>query len=100
MPVTYFTIKWPDDVEMRCYSPSSVVRDFLRPGEYPLDDFLDAADRALAEASNRVREKFGYACSSARDQWETIEQTARKYRSLKAPRVTVISVGNGVGSAA
>ncbi|VVD77335.1 MSMEG_0570 family nitrogen starvation response protein [Pandoraea terrigena] len=92
MPITHFIVKWPDDTEMRCYSPSTVVRDFLRPGEYAIDEFLDTANRALVAASDRVRAKFGYACSSAMDQWNVIERAAEPYRSIPAACVTVLSV--------
>lgn len=92
MPVTHFVVRWPDGTEARCYSPSTVVRDYLRPGDYALDAFLDAAHDALSAASERVRQKFGYACSSALDQWDAIERTAQQYRSQPAARVTVVSV--------
>lgn len=92
MPVTHFVVRWPDGTEARCYSPSTVVREYLRPGDYSLDTFLDAAHDALSAASERVRQKFGYACSSALDQWDAIERTAQQYRSHPAARVTVVSV--------
>jgi uncharacterized repeat protein (TIGR04042 family) len=92
MPVTHFVLRWPDGTEARCYSPSTVVRDYLRPGDYPLDAFLDATRQGLMAASERVRHKFGYACSSALDQWDAIERTAQPFRSQPAARVTVVSV--------
>ncbi|WP_069268571.1 MSMEG_0570 family nitrogen starvation response protein [Paraburkholderia nodosa] len=92
MPVTHFVVRWPDGTEARCYSPSTVVRDYLQPGDYPLDAFLDATHDALAAASERVRQKFGYACSSALDQWDVIERTAQPFRSQPAALVTVVSV--------
>jgi len=49
MPVTHFVVRWPDGTEARCYSPSSVVRDYLQPGDYPLDAFLDATHDAFFE---------------------------------------------------
>jgi uncharacterized repeat protein (TIGR04042 family) len=92
MPVTHFVVRWPDGREERCYSPSTVVRDYLRPGDYPLDTFLSSAHDALTAASERVREKFGYLCSSALDQWAALEHTAEAYRSHPAAQVTVVSV--------
>ena len=58
-----------------------------------IDDFLDATRDALSAASERVRLKFGYACSSALDQWDAIERAAEQYRSRPAATVTVVSVG-------
>ena len=77
MPVMHFTVRWPDDHETRCYSPSLVIRDFLVPGQrYPLPDFLDRTREALNIASERVRAKYGFACSAAMDQLARIEHTA------------------------
>jgi len=92
MPVTHFVVRWPDGREERCYSPSTIVRDYLRPGDYPLDTFLSCAHDALDAASERVRAKFGYMCSSALDQWAVLEHTAEAYRSDPAAQVTVVSV--------
>ncbi|HEV3430206.1 MAG TPA: MSMEG_0570 family nitrogen starvation response protein [Paraburkholderia sp.] len=92
MPVTHFVVRWPDGHEERCYSPSTVVREYLRPGAYPLDLFLANAHAALEAASERVRQKFGYACSSALDQWASIERAAEPYRFQPAAEVTVVSV--------
>ncbi|MBB3259087.1 putative repeat protein (TIGR04042 family) [Paraburkholderia bannensis] len=94
MPVTHFVVRWPDGEEERCYSPSSIVREYLRPGDYPLDVFLDRTRDALAAASERVREKFGYACSSALDQWAAIERRAEPFRANGAQlaQVTVVRV--------
>ncbi|QGZ65408.1 MSMEG_0570 family nitrogen starvation response protein [Paraburkholderia acidisoli] len=92
MPVTHFVVRWPDGTEERCYSPSTIVREYLKPGAYALDDFLACAHAALDAASGRVREKFGYACSSALDQWQALERTATQYRSQPAAQVTVVSV--------
>lgn len=94
MPVTHFVVRWPDGEEERCYSPSSIVREYLRPGDYPLDVFLDHTRDALAAASERVREKFGYACSSALDQWAAIERRAEPFHAQDAQdaQVTVVRV--------
>jgi uncharacterized repeat protein (TIGR04042 family) len=40
MPEMRFIIRWPDGRQESCYSPSLVIRDFLREGEsYPVPDF-------------------------------------------------------------
>ena len=92
MPITHFVVRWPDGKQEQCYSPSTIVRQFLSPGDYALEEFLGAAKAALTAASERVRERYGYACSSARDQWVVIEQTADRYRAMPEARVTVVSV--------
>lgn len=80
MPVTHFHVRWPDDSETRCYSPSSVVREHLVPGQrYPLTEFLRRAREALGMASERVRAKYGFACSQAMDQLAEIEHIAARF---------------------
>jgi len=90
MPVMHFQVRWPDASESRCYSPSLVVRDFLAPGErYALDDFLRRTREALGLASERVRAKYGFACSQAMDQLAEIERIAARFEP--AAEVTVLA---------
>jgi len=90
MPVMHFQVRWPDASELRCYSPSLVVRDFLAPGErYALDDFLRRTREALGIASERVRAKYGFACSQAMDQLAEIERIAARFEP--AAEVTVLA---------
>ena len=77
MPVMHFLVRWPDGDEMRCYSPSLVVREYLEVGRsYPVADFLERSRTMLHIASERVRAKFGFACSAALDQLATLEERA------------------------
>lgn len=94
MPVTYFRIVWPDHTEATCYSPSTIVEQhFAADTVYPLDDFLARARTALGAASERVRQRYGYACSSALDQLAQIESTAARFAAQ--PDATVRFVGFG-----
>ena len=78
MPEMHFTVRWPDGRRESCYSPSLVVKDYLVPGEsYGLDDFLEKTRTALGIASERVRAKYGFACSAAMGQLAEIESVAR-----------------------
>lgn len=91
MPVTHFRIQWPDRSEVDCYSPSSVIREYLTPGtSYALADFLERVRTALNIASERVRAKYGYACSSALDQLARLEEAARHYTDRPGASVKVI----------
>jgi uncharacterized repeat protein (TIGR04042 family) len=77
MPEMHFIVRWPDGGQMRCYSPSLVVRDYLEVGRvYPLADFMERSQTMLNIASERVRAKFGYACSGALDQLQDLELRA------------------------
>jgi uncharacterized repeat protein (TIGR04042 family) len=42
MPEMHFVVRWPDGAEMRCYSPSLVVREHLEVG---LQDILVRLNR-------------------------------------------------------
>lgn len=66
MPEMTFEVRWPDGSTQRCYSPSLVVHDHLSVGgQYTVGDLVLRTGRAMAEASDRVRAKFGFACTSA-----------------------------------
>ncbi|MDP5218525.1 MSMEG_0570 family nitrogen starvation response protein [Ruegeria sp. 2205SS24-7] len=91
MPETRFTIRWPDDQTEECYSPSTIVHEFLTAGAtYPLDDFLARCREALEQASTRVEAKFGYRCTSADVQLARIK---RKASTFKTPaEITCLSI--------
>jgi putative flavoprotein involved in K+ transport len=76
MPEVYFRVQWPNGTTENCYSPSTVIEQYLSAGsDYGVDDFLERVSRALQTASERVQAKFGLACSSAGDQLTAIRQT-------------------------
>ena len=77
MPEMHFRVEWPNGKVERCYSPSYVVEEHLSVGStYSVTDFVARARTALEIGSERVREKYGFACSSALDQLRAIEETA------------------------
>lgn len=78
MPEVIFTVELPDGSKRECYSPSTVVCNYFHKGdEMPLAEFVSRSRRALTEASERVRARYGFACSSAADQLEQIERFTR-----------------------
>jgi len=90
MPEMHFLVRWPDGGEMRCYSPSLVVREYLEVGRaYAVGDFLARSRTMLSIGSERVRAKYGYACSAAMDQLAEIE--ARAATCVQAGAVTVVA---------
>jgi uncharacterized repeat protein (TIGR04042 family) len=93
MPVMHFRIQWPDGSEADCYSPSTVVSEFFTPGQrYPVEVFVERARQALHIGSERVREKFGFACSAAMDQLAQIERDAERFVGEPDGAVTVIEL--------
>ena len=92
MPVMHFHVRWPDGSETRCYSPSTVVLDYLERGQrYGLDDFLRRTREALGIASERIRAKYGFACSQAMDQLTEIEHIAARFADAANAEVTVVT---------
>ena len=91
MPEVFFKVEFPDGATKECYSPSSVVRQYFAEGEQmPVGEFVRRSRKALTEASERVRAKFGFGCSSAAAQLSEIEQWSRSYADEAVIRVVSI----------
>jgi uncharacterized repeat protein (TIGR04042 family) len=90
MPEMRFFIRWPDGTAETCYSPSLVIKDYFSVGEsYPLADFLARSRTAFNIANERVRAKYGFACSQAITQLARIESAAMAFGDDAEARVTV-----------
>ncbi len=92
MPAMHFQVRWPDGSQTRCYSPSLVIKDYFQPGTaYPLPLFMTQIREALHIASERVRAKYGFACSQAMDQLAQIEHTAARFAAQPDARVDMVA---------
>ena len=88
MPAMHFVVCWPDGSKETCYSPSTAIEKYLLVNHpYALNEFVQVTTRALDEASERVKAKFGYYCSRAQDQSAAIVQKAAQFSPEQ--RVTV-----------
>ncbi|WP_354701050.1 hypothetical protein DSM112329_01356 [Paraconexibacter sp. AEG42_29] len=66
MPEVHFRVRWPDGTHQTCTSPSRTIERALCAGAtYPVDEFVRRATDALAAGSERVRAKYGFACTAA-----------------------------------
>lgn len=93
MPQMYFHVKWPDEKVEHCYSPSSVIKSYFETGKtYALNEFMQRAESALNEASERVNAKYGYHCSSAMDQLSSLKIKAKQFDDHQSPEVTVMNI--------
>ena len=91
MPVTYLNIEWPNEETDQVYSPSSVIQDYFTPGNLlPVDKFLQITNEALTEASERVRRKYGYACTSAQEEIRRVSLKCKDYDAINS--VKIISI--------
>jgi uncharacterized repeat protein (TIGR04042 family) len=88
MPEIVFTVQLPDGITKECYSPSTVVLKHFRQGEeMSVAEFLARSRKAFPAASERVRAKFGFACSSAAAELAAIEEWTRSYASDATVRI-------------
>src|SRR5882724_3094789 len=93
MPEMHFSVRFPNGATIECYSPSYIIEEFLTVGQqYPVAEFVARTRQALNIASERVRERYGFSCSSALDQQAQIEQLASELSaSEQAAAVTVLA---------
>jgi uncharacterized repeat protein (TIGR04042 family) len=92
MPEMLFRIRWPDGAIEQCYSPSLVIKDYLEVGAtYDLAEFMRRSRIALIAASDRVREKYGFACSRAMAQLARLDAAAGRFERTPDGHVTIIS---------
>ncbi|TWG07629.1 MSMEG_0570 family nitrogen starvation response protein [Saccharopolyspora dendranthemae] len=88
MPEMHFQVRWPDGAVQQCYSPSTIIEDYLEAGGvYTVADFVERSRQALEIASDRVRAKFGMGCTAAAGQLAEITATSDGHRA--DDRVTV-----------
>jgi uncharacterized repeat protein (TIGR04042 family) len=91
MPEVYFTVQLPDGRKQECYSPSTIVcRYFKRGEEMSVGEFVTRSRTALTEASERVRAKYGFGCSSAAAQISEIEDFTRDLPAESPVRILEI----------
>jgi len=85
MPEITFRLRWPDETETVAYSPSTVIKTYFDVGQaYTVTEFAALARRAMAAASERVRETYGYPCSRAAATLAMIEQKSAKFAGTDA----------------
>ena len=93
MPAMRFVVRWPDGAEEACYSPSTVITQYLYAGStYAMADFIDQCEAGLLKASDRVKEVYGYHCSSAMDQLASLKRRAGEFSGEHSNSVTVVSI--------
>jgi len=79
MPAVNFEVTWPDGECVSYYSPSTVIHQHVTAGDaYSIEEFQSRVYEALDIASERVRAKYGYACSAANDEKLKIGEKIRQ----------------------
>jgi uncharacterized repeat protein (TIGR04042 family) len=79
MPEVELTLEWPDGGRSRLYSPSTVILKHLSPGQtMTVAELRAKGTLALRQASERVRARYGFACTRAdEEERRLLEQAAR-----------------------
>lgn len=89
MPEVRFQLEWPDGQISTLYSPSTVILDYFQPGEYLLVSELESRGvEALREASERVRTRYGFACTRTNEEESQLREWISHYSSDETVRVT------------
>jgi len=66
MPEVELTLEWPDGGRSRLYSPSTAILEHLAPGQtVTVAELRTKGTLALRQASERVRARYGFACTRA-----------------------------------
>ncbi len=93
MPEMYLRLRWPDGAESDSYSPSSIIAEHFRPGErLEVQKFIDRARVALQAASDRVAERYGFACGRAAASLAELEARAARAAGEPGAAVTILEV--------
>ena len=79
MPEVELTLEWPDGGQSRLYSQSTVILEHLAPGQtVTVAELRAKGTLALRQASERVRARYGFACTRAdEEERRLLEQSAR-----------------------
>lgn len=80
MPEVLLELCWPDGEASRFYSPSTVVYEFLKPGDrLTIAELEQKGLAALREASERVRARYGFACTRTDEEASRLRQRLALY---------------------
>ncbi|MFN7243180.1 MAG: MSMEG_0570 family nitrogen starvation response protein [Dietzia cercidiphylli] len=75
-----FAVRWPDGTVRDYYSPSLVIHDHFTVGDrLSVAEFHRRATDGLTEAGERVRERYGFLCSSAADTAARVASASRAH---------------------
>ena len=88
MPEVRFQLEWPDGQSSTLYSPSTVILEYLKPGDsFRVSELESLAVRALRAASERVRARYGFACTRTDEEESQLRQWIARYKSEQSVRV-------------
>lgn len=99
MPEVHLHLAWPDGHTEWVTSPSRAIEAHVCAGAtYPVDELLRRTDEGLHAADERVRERFGMACSAAAATREHLHAAAAEHGAAGDGRVRVLATRRGASS--
>lgn len=88
MPEVHLTLEWPDGSTTELYSPSTVILQRLRPGQsLAVSALRIQAIAALEEASERVRARYGFACTRTNEERLKLERMATRFEGWECVQI-------------
>lgn len=88
MPEVRFELEWPDGQSSMLYSPSTVIFEYLKPGDsVQVSELESLGVKALRAASERVRARYGFACTRTDEEEAQLRQWVARYSPDQAVRV-------------
>jgi uncharacterized repeat protein (TIGR04042 family) len=88
MPEVRLRLEWPDGQSTEFYSPSTVVYEFLQPGEeLSVAELGERGLLALQAASERVRARYGFACSRTDEEAVRLQALLDRFQAQERVRV-------------
>jgi len=89
MPEVCLMLEWPDGQVTEFYSPSTVVLKHLRPGdELSITEMGKVGFHALCQASERVRSRYGFACTRVDEEKTKLQRLLDIYAATDTVKVT------------
>lgn len=88
MPEVHLTLEWPDGSTSELYSPSTVILQRLRPGQSLTVSALRIQGMAaLQEASERVRARYGFACTRTNEERLKLECLVTRFDDAECVQI-------------
>ena len=88
MPEVRFQLEWPDGQSSTLYSPSTVILEYLKPGDsFRVSELESLGVRALRAASERVRARYGFACTRTDEEESQLRLWIARYEPDQNVRV-------------
>ena len=89
MPEVRFQLEWPDGQSSTLYSPSTVILDYFKSGEsLSVSELESRGIEALRAASERVRARYGFACTRTDEEESKLRKLISRYGSDDTVRVS------------